>query len=92
MHLVAAVDLCISVYGWFLGRLYGQRTSLPATLAATEVLSKTPTVTPIPPSPTPEPLVAQVNGDEILLSDFESEWQRYQSAQTGEIHNLGGGC
>lgn len=68
----------------FLTACGGQVTSLPASQPATEIVSNTPTVTPVPPSPTPEPLAAKVNGEEILQSDFEAEWQRYQSAQTGE--------
>lgn len=40
-----------------------------------------PTPTPLPPSATPEPLAATVNGEPILLSDFESEMLRYEAAQ-----------
>ena len=36
-----------------------------------------PTETPFIPSPTPEPLAAVVNGENLLLADFEAEAQRY---------------
>lgn len=39
-----------------------------------------PTYTPSPPTATPEPLAALINGEPILLADFESELARYQSA------------
>lgn len=39
--------------------------------------------TPIPASPTPsEPLAAMVNGEPILLSDYEKELARYQQAES----------
>jgi len=40
-----------------------------------------PTATPIPPTATPPPSVAAVNGEYILISEFESELARYKSAQ-----------
>lgn len=40
-----------------------------------------PTPTPLPPSATPEPVAAFVNGEPILLSQFESEVARYEAAQ-----------
>lgn len=40
------------------------------------------TLTPLPPSPTPKPIAASVNGEGILLSDFEEELLRLQSAQS----------
>ena len=41
-----------------------------------------PTSTPIPPTATPPPSVAIVNGEYILIPEFESELARYKSAQT----------
>ncbi len=41
-----------------------------------------PTSTSIPPSATPPPSVAIVNGEYILIPEFESELARYKSAQT----------
>ncbi len=40
-----------------------------------------PTATPLPPTPTPLPLAAMVNGEPILLSDFQAEVTRFESAQ-----------
>jgi len=37
----------------------------------------TPTDTPFTPSPTPEPLAAVVNGEGLLLADYEAEVERY---------------
>lgn len=49
--------------------------TLPPAVAATN--------TPVPPSPTPtEPLAALVNGEQILLADFEAELARYESQQS----------
>ena len=42
------------------------------------------TSTPLLPSPTPEPLAAVVNGEKLLLTDFEAELQRYVLAQGEE--------
>jgi parvulin-like peptidyl-prolyl isomerase len=42
--------------------------------------SPSPTAT-VPPSPTPEPLAALVDGQGILLSDFEGEVARFEAAQ-----------
>lgn len=40
-----------------------------------------PTVTPIPPTPTPtEPLAAIVNGEQILLADYEKQLARFQQS------------
>jgi len=39
------------------------------------------TVTPLPPTVTPEPLAARVNGQPILLAEFEAELQRCEAAQ-----------
>lgn len=43
---------------------------------------QSPSVTPAPPSPTPEPLAALVNGEPILMADFEDELLRFEAAQT----------
>lgn len=43
-------------------------------------LQPTRTLTPFQPSPTPQPLAARVNGDEITLADFQAELARYQAA------------
>jgi peptidyl-prolyl cis-trans isomerase C len=53
-------------------------------LKATTVLPTGPssTSTPFKPSPTPQPLAAQVNGTGILLQDYQAELARYQ-ASTG---------
>jgi peptidyl-prolyl cis-trans isomerase C len=47
-------------------------------------LIPTRTVTPLPPSPTPIPLAATVNGEEITLQEYEAELNRYLSAQSEE--------
>lgn len=39
-----------------------------------------PSLTPEPPSPTPQPLAARVNGQALLLEDYEAELLRYQLA------------
>ena len=44
-----------------------------------------PTETPFIPSPTPEPLAAVVNGEKLLLVDFEAEVQRYILALGEEV-------
>ncbi|MDD2923030.1 MAG: SurA N-terminal domain-containing protein, partial [Anaerolineales bacterium] len=41
-----------------------------------------PTATPIPPTATPPPSVAVVNGEYILIPEFQSELDRYKTAQT----------
>jgi parvulin-like peptidyl-prolyl isomerase len=41
-----------------------------------------PTFTPIPPTATPPPSVAIVNGEYILVQEFQSELARYKTAQT----------
>ncbi len=41
------------------------------------------TATPETPTPTPAPLAARVNGEGVLLSDFEAELARYQAANPG---------
>jgi peptidyl-prolyl cis-trans isomerase C len=40
------------------------------------------TSTPVVPTATPAPMAATVNGEGILLSDYQSELQRYQAAQS----------
>jgi parvulin-like peptidyl-prolyl isomerase len=40
------------------------------------------TATPLVPTATPAPMAATVNGQGILLSDYQSELQRYQAAQS----------
>lgn len=40
-----------------------------------------PSATPSPPSPTPEPLAARVDGQPILLADFQAEVARFEAAQ-----------
>jgi len=42
-----------------------------------------PTFTPVPPSPTPPPAVATVNGEYISLAEYQAELARYKAAQTG---------
>jgi len=44
----------------------------------------TPTDTPFTPSPTPEPLAAVVNGEGLLLADYEAEVERYLLAMGEE--------
>ena len=41
-----------------------------------------PTLTPVPPTATPPPSVAVVNGEYITNAEFQSELERYKSAQT----------
>lgn len=40
-----------------------------------------PSATPSPPSPTPEPLAARVDGRPILLADFQAEVAQFEAAQ-----------
>jgi len=49
----------------------------------TAALTQTPTQTSVPPTPsvTPEPLAARVNGQGILLSDYQAELERLKNAQ-----------
>jgi peptidyl-prolyl cis-trans isomerase C len=44
-----------------------------------------PTKTPFPPSPTPIPTAAVVNGDLIILADFQEELARYKAAVNREV-------
>jgi len=58
-------------------------------LAAVSCAGKTPDETPTPtlePTPTEAPMAAHVNGEGILLAEYEAELQRYQAAlqTTGE--------
>ncbi len=48
----------------------------------TPTFAATATVTPLPPTPSPtsEPLAARVNGEGILLADYQSELGRFQAA------------
>jgi hypothetical protein len=60
----------------------------PSPAFPTEIIPSTiptliPTFTSIPPSPTPIPLVATVNGDAISEEEFNAELARYLSAQEG---------
>ncbi len=41
-----------------------------------------PTFTPVPPTATPPPSAAIVNGEYITLAEFQAELERYQAAQT----------
>lgn len=43
---------------------------------------QSPSVTPLTPSTTPEPLAALVNGEPILMADFEDELYRFEAAKT----------
>lgn len=52
-------------------------------LAVTACSALTPQATPTPtlePTPTEEPMAARVNGEGILLSEYQAELQRYQAA------------
>jgi len=52
-------------------------------LSAASCAGKAPAATPTPtlePTPTEAPMAARVNGEGILLSEFEAELQRYQAA------------
>lgn len=47
-----------------------------------EVTGTTPSATLAPPTSTPKPIAARVNGDPIWLETFEAEVKRFESAQT----------
>jgi peptidyl-prolyl cis-trans isomerase C len=47
-----------------------------------------PTSSPVPPTPTAPPLAATVNGEPILLTDFEAEVARFEAAQTANGTDL----
>ncbi len=52
-------------------------------LSAASCAGKAPAATPTPtlePTPTEAPMAARVNGEGILLSEYEAELQRYQAA------------
>ena len=50
--------------------------------SGTQVVSPEPSSTPIPPTSTPVPLAAVVNGEGITLSEYQAEVARYQAATT----------
>ena len=58
--------------------------SITVTKMPSSTLIPTRTVTPLPPSPTPIPLAATVNGEEITLQEYEAELNRFLSAQSEE--------
>jgi peptidyl-prolyl cis-trans isomerase C len=57
---------------------------VPATQEATQTLAITPepSRTPAPPTATPVPLAAIINGEEITLPEFQAEVARYQASTT----------
>lgn len=59
-------------------------TTTPSALVMTSTFTASPvsTETPIPPTATPVPLAALVNGEAITLSEFEAELARFQAANT----------
>jgi len=63
----------------FLTACNGQSSPLPS---QTPALVPTETMLPPTPSPTPEPLAARVNGEGILLADYQAELSRFQAALT----------
>lgn len=58
-----------------------EQTFTPVEASPTPLVVPTSTVTDIPPTETPIPLAAIVNGEEILLQEFDSEVNRFISAQ-----------
>jgi peptidyl-prolyl cis-trans isomerase C len=48
----------------------------------TPVDSPEPSLTPIPPTATPVPLAAVINGEEITLAEYQAEVARYQASST----------
>ena len=57
-------------------------TALPSEPAATAtLLPDQPTDTPTPPTATPEPLAALINGEPLTLAEYEAELVRFQTAQ-----------
>lgn len=63
----------------FLSACNGQASPAPT---LTPALAATETLPPPTPSPTPEPLAARVNGEGILLADYQAELGRFQAALT----------
>ena len=63
------------------------------TVSASEVSASSPTptitATPPPPTPTPIPLAATVNGEGIILDEYQAELARYQATQ--ELNGSSGG-
>jgi peptidyl-prolyl cis-trans isomerase C len=59
-------------------------TSTPTVIetSGTQVVSPEPSSTPIPPTSTPVPLAAIVNGEGITFAEFQAEVERYQAATT----------
>jgi len=56
-----------------------------ATASPPMVLTSTPTWTPLPPTATPEPLALLVNGEGILLVDYQAEMERFRAATGTEL-------
>lgn len=77
---VAQVVFALLFSMWFSacneGRVSSPVVTFPATPSAPPTLSPAPVL----PSPTPVPIVARVNGEEITLSAFEAELARYRAA------------
>lgn len=63
-------------------------TTAAATFTETATISPKPTETSIPPSETPVPLAAVVNGEAITLDEFQMELARFQESQTITGTNL----
>ncbi len=79
--LVASVSSCNA------DNPVGTSTSSPVDTTQVIQSSPTPTSTPIPPTATPEPIAASVNGETITLAEYEAELARYQAGTviTGTI-------
>ncbi|MFP3852898.1 MAG: peptidylprolyl isomerase [Anaerolineales bacterium] len=69
------IPLLVALFGLLLASCGG-----PLTPAATATPPE-PTATPIPPTPTSLPAAALVNGQPILMMDYQAELERYRQAQ-----------
>ena len=77
--------ICLSFLILVLLSLTGCSQNTPTPTATQPVATSTPpppTSTPLPPTPTPLPQAANVNGEGILLSEYEAEVQRQQASDT----------
>ncbi len=85
--------LLILIVAWLLSACKGETTSIPTILPSDALPTSTlptdrPTETSAPPTSTPEPLKAIVNGAPLTLAEFEAELARFLAAQTESGTNL----
>jgi peptidyl-prolyl cis-trans isomerase C len=87
IKILMAFLLLLFIPACSLGNPQSTSTSIPAPTTQQVISSPTPTETAVPPTATPVPVAAVVNGDAITLEEYEAEVARYQAATviTGTI-------